>query len=140
VSHDRYFVDALATHVWALEKGNLYVTKGGYAVFRNARQVRRQAESERADQATNQRQKRKQLTASEKTGQRGQYRRQKEMKELEQAIESAEDRLSKLALELEEASQSQLVERVRELGQDYRAVEDELAYLLDQWAKIGEAA
>ena len=55
---------------------------------------------------------------------------------MEQDIAAAETRLAELAAGLEEASQSQAVERVRELGQDYQMVEEGLRRLFERWAEL----
>lgn len=145
VSHDRYFVEALANQVWSLEDGRLYVSAGGYNAFLAERQARRArkilSQASRRD--------------SPDSGQRGHsvhgtskpantsglnsFRRRQAIAELEQAIHAAETRLAELAVALEEASQAQAVERIRELGQDYQTVEQQLGSLLEQWAEL-EAA
>lgn len=37
VSHDRYFIDKLATHVWTLEEGSCHCFVGGFAAYEEAR-------------------------------------------------------------------------------------------------------
>ena len=37
VSHDRYFIDKLATHVWTLDGGSCHPFVGGYAAYEEAR-------------------------------------------------------------------------------------------------------
>lgn len=41
VSHDRWLLDALATHIWELEDGVLYRYSGGYTAYVPARELRR---------------------------------------------------------------------------------------------------
>ena len=41
VSHDRWLLDALATHIWELEDGVLYRYNGGYTPYVPARELRR---------------------------------------------------------------------------------------------------
>jgi ATP-binding cassette subfamily F protein 3 len=151
VSHDRYFVDALATQVWALEDGQLHVSQGGYTAYLAERQARRSAAVEPAPVDGNGRAaarphkgresgKAAAHEPSRKTSvKREQLRRQQAAAELELAIQTAEARLAELAQALEEASRSQAVERIRELGQDYQNVEQELGRLFNQWAEL-EAA
>ncbi len=139
VSHDRYFVDALATQVWALEDGHLYVSKGqaplsAYNAYLADRQARRLAVADRAPPATNGR-----AAAREPQAGREQARRQRALAELEAAIEAAEARLAGLAAALEEASHTQAIDQLPGLARDYQATEEELARLLDQWTAM-EAA
>jgi hypothetical protein len=67
------------------------------------------------------------------------YKRQQALAELEAAIEAAEARLTELAAALGEASHAQAFEQLETLGRDYKATEDDLARLLEQWTAM-EAA
>jgi ATP-binding cassette subfamily F protein 3 len=139
VSHDRYFVDALATQVWALEDGHLYVSKSqaplsAYNAYLADRQARRLAVADQTPSATNGR-----AAAREPQAGREQARRQQALAELEAAIEAAEARLAGLAAALEEASHTQAIDLLPNLARDYQATEEELARLLDQWTAM-EAA
>jgi ATP-binding cassette subfamily F protein 3 len=146
VSHDRYFIDALASQVWALEDNHLHLSKGGYSAYWKGREVRRVPEAGQAgtggngrpavgrqEQGEGKHSRRAHVGVERKPGQ---YRRQQEMAQLEQAIGAAEARLADLGAGLEEASQSQAVERVRELGQDYQMVEEGLRRLFERWAEL----
>jgi ABC transport system ATP-binding/permease protein len=42
ISHDRYFIDHVATGIWELEQGKLYQHYGNYSVFLNNQRQRRQ--------------------------------------------------------------------------------------------------
>ena len=142
VSHDRYFVDALATQVWALEDGQLVVSEGGYTAYLAGRQARRSAAAQPTPGDGNGRasaRAHKARDSAKTSAKREQLRRKQASAELEQAIQAAEARLAELAEALEEASRSQAVERIRELGRDYQDVEQELGRLLNQWAEL-EAA
>ena len=146
VSHDRYFIDALASHVWALEDNHLYMSKGGYSAYWKEREVRRVPGAGQAGTGGNgrpaggtQEQSEGKHSGRARVGverKPGEYRRQQEMAQLEQDIAAAETRLAELAAGLEEASQSQAVERVRELGQDYQMVEEGLRRLFERWAEL----
>ena len=144
VSHDRYFVEALANQVWSLEDGRLQVSRGGYDAYLAARQARRAKISSKAVNTNwpdpGQRRRSGRATSSSgSTPRPGQFRRQQAIAELEQAIQAAQTRLAELTVALEEASQAQAVERIRELGQDYQTVEQQLGNLLEEWAEL-EAA
>ncbi|MBC7256371.1 MAG: ABC-F family ATP-binding cassette domain-containing protein, partial [Chloroflexi bacterium] len=39
VSHDRYLIDALATHIWEIEQGELHQFEGNYSAYRAAKQA-----------------------------------------------------------------------------------------------------
>lgn len=145
VSHDRYFIDALATQVWALEDETLYVSKAdaplsAYSVYLADREARRLADTDRRSQTSDGRPRSEAVSRSE-TRPRGQnsYKRQQALVELEAAIEAAEARLAELAAALEEASHAQALEQLETLGRDYQATEKDLARLLEQWTAM-EAA
>ncbi len=137
-SHDRYFIDALATHVWALEPADktVAVMKGGYSHYLAARNG--QAETGRAatepDKSDSQRQR-----EQTKAAQREAERRAKEMAEIEELIEATEAKLAKLAQDLESASHAQDVPQLQKLGQDYQETETKLDELLNQWADLETA-
>jgi ATP-binding cassette subfamily F protein 3 len=142
VSHDRYFVDALATQVWALEEGNLYLSRARsglrpYGAYLADRQARRETAGQEAPPTNGRTVAREsQLEALQK---REQLRRRRALAELEAAIAAAETRLADLAAALEEASQAQAIDRLQALGRDYQATEAELGRLLNQWTAM-EAA
>jgi ATP-binding cassette subfamily F protein 3 len=136
VSHDRYFIDALATQVWALEDEKLYVSKaeaplGAYGAYL----VDREARFGQSPQDSNQRTAIPEPSA-ETIRKRERARRQRALTELEAAIEDAEARLAELSGELEEASYAQAVDQLQTLGRDYQAAEEDLARLLDQWTSM----
>ncbi|UCC89405.1 MAG: ABC-F family ATP-binding cassette domain-containing protein [Anaerolineales bacterium] len=139
VSHDRYFIDALATQVWALEDETLHLSKAeapisAYNAYLADRQARQLADSAEADTRSEER-------AADRASRRDrpkreQVRNQRALAELEAAIESAESRLAELSAALEAASHAQAVEQLHSLGRDYRATEEDLARLLDRWTAM----
>ncbi len=139
VSHDRYFVDALATHTWALEPATKSVTvvEGGYSAYLAHREAQAAA-----SQAVNGRTAKSSSQASReqsKAEKRAQEKKAKQIAEIESAVAAAESRLAQLAQELEEASRAQDVARLQQLGQEYHLAEAKLDELLTQWTEL-EAA
>ncbi len=136
VSHDRYFIDALATQVWALEDETLYASRAeaplsAYAAYLSDREARRSVDSGPSIQIAESR--------DETRKKREQARRQRALAELEMAIEAAEARLADLSAALEDASHAKAVEKLQALGRDYQATEQDLARLLDQWTAMETA-
>jgi ATP-binding cassette subfamily F protein 3 len=134
VSHDRYFIDALATQVWALEDETLYASKAeaplsAYAVYLADREERRLVDSGPSIQTASK-------SRDESRKKREHARQQRELAELEMAIESAEARLADLSAALEDASHAKAFEKLETLGRDYQAAEQDLAQLLDQWTAM----
>mgnify|MGYP000069554159 CR=1 FL=1 len=61
-----------------------------------------------------------------------------ELETLEQIIHELEARLANLTQELERAGSNQQVDRVRDLGVQYKEVEKELQTHLSRWAEVAE--
>ena len=146
VTHDRYLIRNLGTHVWAIEStdgstdgptdgGQLLEFKEGYEEYhawqmqqRQQRQARYedqgQTESKRARQA-------------HKAAQREAAQQARNQAELEETIQQLEARLERLGEQLIAASEQKAVERVRQLGDEYKQAEAELETLLAAWTDEG---
>ncbi|MGQ9785821.1 MAG: ABC-F family ATP-binding cassette domain-containing protein [Anaerolineae bacterium] len=141
VSHDRFFVDALATWIWVLEDGQLKVVPGNYTAYLTIRQrdqapqgVKEPDERKRAPQGTGPDTRRTKPTREMRR--LSTYQRQRALQEVQEAIRATEERLVHLARALEEASHAQAVEHIATLGRDYQAAEEELERLFDHWAEL----
>ncbi|MFQ6101795.1 MAG: ABC-F family ATP-binding cassette domain-containing protein [Anaerolineae bacterium] len=131
VTHDRYLIRELSTHVWAIEDGQLWEFKEGYEEYhewqtqgRQQRQARREVRGET---------KRERAREMRRAAEREAARRSRSQAELEVAIHQLEARLEQLAAQLAVASEQKAVERVRQLGAEYATVEEELDALLAAW-------
>ena len=134
VTHDRYLIRNLATHVWAIEDGRLWEFKEGYEEYhewetrrrqqrQSLREARGQTERERARQAR-------------KAAEREAARQARRQAELEGSIHRLEVRRAQLEARLAVASRQQAVEQVRRLGAEYSVVEAELETLLAAWTDM----
>ena len=136
VSHDRYVVDALAGHTWALEPATKSVTvvKGGYSNYLAAKQTQQNTVAKNGTAKTTKKgeQIRRQTRAEKRTIEK----RARELAEMEAAIESTEARLAELAQQLEAAGQAQDISLLQSLGQDYQNTEEKLEKLFAQWAEM----
>ncbi len=134
VSHDRYFIDALATQIWAVDNAQLRVYTGNYSAYmEQLREERAEAEIEaRADdqKRSKQRAKREQQATPKTRNQ------ETERAELEEEIQQLETRLGLLGRELELASRAQRVDRVYDLGREYANVQEQLQRRLEEWAGV----
>jgi ATP-binding cassette subfamily F protein 3 len=129
VSHDRYLVDALATHVWAIEDNRITVYEGNYSEFiaqREDAKARNDAQAKAAAQATKEKSKAKPVPD------KGEKQRQKRITELEAAIAEHETRLSDLTKQLETAKP----DKVAALGSEYARVEQAMQALIDEWTTV----
>jgi ATP-binding cassette subfamily F protein 3 len=135
VSHDRYFVDALATHTWALEPSTKTVTviEGGYSNLLTYREAQAANQGANGRVAKSNSQLSREQTKAEK---RAQEKKARQIAEIESTIAATEAHLAHLAQELEVASQDQDVARLQELGQNYQLTEAKLDELLQQWTEL----
>jgi len=127
VTHDRYLVDALATHVWAIEDNQIVVYDGNYSEFVAART----AAKARAEAGATQPVKTVPTPAKAKPD-KAERQRQKRAAELETTIADLETRLTDLAHQLERAKPDQ----VGALGTAYLQAEQQMQALIDEWAQI----
>ncbi len=138
VSHDRYFVDALASHVWALEpeNGSVAVIEGGYSdylTFRETGQDRVSANGTGQPVSQSKSQLERAQTKAEK---RALEKKARQIAEVESRIEATEAKLAELATALEAASHAQDVPQLQELGQAYQSTEAVLETLLTRWTEL----
>ncbi len=137
VSHDRYLVEAVATHVWAMEDGELHVLPGGWDAYMAWRQKRRadqtQAKAEsksKADRQASRDAARKQ--ANERK------RLQRRVDELEAEIDAIETKLAGLNEQISNASEAGDMPRVESLGREYKTFDAKLRELWAEWEHVGE--
>ena len=137
VSHDRYLVDALATHVWMLRDGQLHAYEGGYAAYLKAREREKTAEAEGKEATGAPRVPDwRERARAERRARRAQEKQAEQAAALERQIEELEARLIALEAELAVASQAREVAKVEELGLAYQQAQAQLQRLLDTWAEL----
>jgi ATP-binding cassette subfamily F protein 3 len=134
VTHDRYLINRLATHVWAIEGRQLWEFKEGYEAYHEWREQRRQRKQALPETAGGQLEERRRVREARKAAGREAARRTRRQSDLEEAIHQLETRLTQLEVQLAAASEEKAVERVRQLGAEYASVEVELDGLLAAWA------
>ncbi|MGE5333281.1 MAG: ribosomal protection-like ABC-F family protein [Nitrososphaerota archaeon] len=130
VSHDRYFVDALATTVWMLEDGAITTHVGNYTAWR-ARKT--QAQNAAATQAA------REVASSRRSAQRDVARpigQTRSVAQVELEISEQEAALSQLEQALAVASSAADVARINELAAQYEAARERLDQLYQQWQEI----
>jgi ATP-binding cassette subfamily F protein 3 len=142
VSHDRYLIRRLASSVWAIEDGELRAFRG-YEAYREweERHHRKQTSAARRTKRkraeTNDALARRRQQERRRAAQRDKVWRAERQAELEERIHDLEARQADLEPQLAAASEAQDVARVRELGAEYGAIEQELGAALAEWAQLG---
>ena len=138
VSHDRYFIDALATHTWALEPDSRSVTvvEGGYSDYLLYQQkllaVSNGNGAKPVKAKTAQQLNREQSKAEKRAAEK----RARQIADMEGLIEAAQAQLAQLAQQIEAASLAQDVAQIQQLGHAYQAHSAKLDELLAQWADM----
>ena len=135
VSHDRYFIDALATQVWVVEDGRLLVYSGNYSAY--VEQLR--AEKEVPPPARRPRAGRRQAQQDVQRAEKMARQLEARQADLEAEIQQLETRLSALTRQLELASRAERVDQVYDLGREYADVQEQLERCLDEWAGASPA-
>ncbi len=150
VSHDRYFIDKLATEIWLIERGALRRFEGNWSALQRARAagvgiapgdvasvgrpVLRSARlraSERSSVAANSRRQAPPPAISPGAGVG------RELRALEERIARLEEQLRTLQSRLEEIARGGNYLETRRAGEEYAALEDSLRELYDEWAAAG---
>ena len=140
VSHDRYLVQAIATHIWRVADETLQVYKGNYEEYLRLRaaeaeaKVKAEVKVEAAERGTEQdrermREERRQRKAAEKLAEQAAV--------LEAQIHALEAELVALGAQLEVASLAGDVGRIHSLGVTYEETEAELHRVMGEWAEMG---
>lgn len=137
VSHDRYLIDALATHIWEIEQGELRQFEGNYTAYQAAKQAlaaeRASAKEEgAAEWAARQRALRQRQLALR--------RREERLQALEREIAQLEADLERTVSRLHSASAAQDAARIAALGREYEALEQTLAERLEEWERLANLA
>ncbi len=140
VSHDRYLVQAVATHIWVIDAGMVRCIIGGWDAFSTWRNKRRKtgdgktgsknADKSKQDRKAEYRNNRKLTNLMQRLKRRHE--------ELEAEIGVVEGEIAKLNDEISAASESGDTERVGQLSKEYPARETKLESLWNEWEHIGE--
>ncbi|HEX8983731.1 MAG TPA: ABC-F family ATP-binding cassette domain-containing protein [Ktedonobacterales bacterium] len=143
VSHDRYFVDALATTIWALENGEVTAHEGNYSRYhaRRAQVEAAQAQAQAREAALTAQRAAQALdgspnNASGRTGKRSKRGADVDLRtaeHVEREITETETHLATLESELATASAESDVARVTELGAEYERERTRLDALYVEW-------
>jgi ATP-binding cassette, subfamily F, member 3 len=142
VSHDRYFIDVIATHMWVIEDGTVTVHVGNYSDY-----TRRRTAPETPEVAQTRPQNGK-TRGGDDAGRPGSPRMrpsdkeirqvEKKVKEMEREISRLEERLNTLTDELAVASESGSVERISSAGEEYESTQESLEKVYEEWAQLTE--
>ncbi len=128
VSHDRALIDAVATHTLSLEDGDAVMRAGGYADLIALREAAAEEDVPAARPAPKARKRDDQAARKGGNG-----RVAHEVSKIETRIAALEQQLAEVGAEVEAAGVAGDVDRVVELGERHRQLEEDLAYALAEW-------
>ncbi|HEU5431191.1 MAG TPA: ABC transporter ATP-binding protein, partial [Thermomicrobiales bacterium] len=141
VSHDRFFIDRIASRVWAVEEGDLRQALGNYTDYQQQLGRRQEPEkpatavpAEPPEVAAPQPERRRAGGAS------ADGKLQKSLLQVERDIARLEGRLNELSDSLAVASIDADHEAVARLGAEYQRAQDELEAAYARWEDIGSQA
>jgi len=143
VSHDRYFIDRLATKVWVIEDGVLIPYLGNYTEYRTrkrpivldvppAPQVK-SADEEPSSTA-------KPAAPSRSGGKKSTRLKVRTVEDVERDIEKAEAQVKALEGELAEAALKADAEQLTQLSAGYEQAKTRVEELLVEWEQLAGAA
>jgi ATP-binding cassette subfamily F protein 3 len=146
VSHDRYFVDRLATRIIEVGGGQAVSHLGNYEDFllTKAADGDHSHSAERVEQHQSASlTKAEQAAASSigsyeerKAAKREARRRQKQLAEVESLIEAGEENLAGLEAKLAEPDLYDDPEKARQIAAEYQALQDEVGELYQRWESL----
>ncbi len=150
VSHDRYFVDQLASRVLEIDAGRVESYFGNYEDFLRAKQKLGDLShsSRRVEQVVSRseggsvqsRDDRRQGHAERKQQQRKQQKRERELKQLETEIEGLEKELSDIEQLMADPQLYQDQDKWRSASQSHRQVKDRLEERYKRWETLSESS
>ena len=146
VSHDRYFVDTLATRILEVGGGRVVSHIGNYSDFLRGRQAAGDAShsetrvEQRGETEKNSRdhakQERLKFHAQRKEQQRQEQRRQRRVAEAESRIEALEGRIAELEQRMADPESYQDCELWRTMSCEHAELQDTLDELLEHWEEL----
>jgi len=140
VSHDRYFIDRLATKIWAIENGVLYPYMGNYTEYRVHKQ--RIAQNASPGKAVKSVEKAKPVAVSsaKSAGKKGSKGKLRTVEDVERDIEKAEAHVRLLEEQLAQAALVADAEQLTHLSTDYEQAKAHVDELLEEWERLADVA
>jgi ATP-binding cassette subfamily F protein 3 len=156
VSHDRYFIDALADKIWMVENGTVSEFQGGYTEYieyitKNEAERKRviEPQADKGPSAKNDATTTKPTQSNGKLAEalngrehrdqeKQQRERQKRINALERQVADLERQLHVLQGALEEATAQRKIDDIARLGEEYVQLEQKLQTQYDLWAELAQ--
>jgi ATP-binding cassette subfamily F protein 3 len=138
VSHDRYLVQAVATHVWALEDKLLHPIVGGWEPYDRWRAEHRGGLAATSPPKARRRRGRREANEAARRRERQRQRLQRRQEALEEAIAEVERRREELMAACSEAGEAGDLGRLRRLGEQYEQADADWKRLWNEYVELSE--
>lgn len=136
VSHDRYLIDRLASQIWELRDGRMYVFPGTYAEHLVARErEREEAKATVAEQRADSRR----VQGQDRRSKNEERKRERALAEKEAEIYQLEQKLVQIEEALQKASYEQQLAKIQQLTTAYAEIQTALEQSMASWAELAEA-
>ncbi len=143
VTHDRALVDALATQIWHVERGEsgqpgrMELFKGTWRQWQQERSVAEKGVvANPVETGQSEAQAERERQRSDRRRRQQAERREQAAAEAEQRIERLESRLETVERAMAEASLAQELERLHTLQESHRSLTTQLETLMEEWAAM----
>lgn len=143
ISHDRYFIEQLATHIWEIYNGELITYAGGYDYYLSKRdELRagvdaRKPKVEAVDKSAERAEKKAEAEAANPL--KAKKENEKEIKKAEKRILELETEINEFQKQLSNPDIQQDFKKLSELSESIDTRQKELDALNAQWEKLSEA-
>jgi ATP-binding cassette subfamily F protein 3 len=139
VSHDRYFIDRLATRVWVIEDNALASYLGNYTEYRahrhrSTQQAQAVAPSRAVETVA------KPAPSTKANGKKGTKTRIRTVEDVEQDIERAETQVKEIEEALAQAAFQADADLLTQLSAEYEQAKQHVDELMDEWEQIANLA
>jgi ATP-binding cassette subfamily F protein 3 len=136
ISHDRYLIEAIATHIWALDAGELHVLRGGWESYVRWRTELRAGTLEAAPPKRKDARTRREANLAAREAGKQRQRIQRKLDAVESEIEQIEAQLKELMDASGAAGEAGDLDRVAELGKQYTVADERLQELWRQYTEL----
>jgi len=138
VSHDRYFIDRLATKVWAIEDGTLLPFMGNYTEYRTRhQQIVSNNGKETVLKAQPAKQKEVVKPASKGSGKKSRVKA-RSVEDVERDVEKAEAYVKELEDALSQAALAANADQLTQLSSDYEQAKIRVEELVAEWEQLSD--
>ena len=144
VSHDRYFLDRIATQILSFhEDKTIEIFNGNYSEFHERKSnqpsaVSRQPEKSDYSSATNENNEDRKPKTKDPLSKNQRQRIENRIKEIEKQIPAAEERLAQLSSQMSQPEIASSHERLQEVSQKFETTEKQIHNLYGEWERLSE--